>query len=126
MKPDPARKTVEPRITSFPLIDEALRDGLHSIDAEAQTLFGKKFVELHAADQDQVLTVIESRARPFFTRLRQLTIEGTFGDPSYGGNRGFAGWDLIRYPGPRLAVSPEEQKMRDPIKPVRRSGVHGH
>jgi hypothetical protein len=45
-----------------------------------------------------------------------------FGDPFYGGNRGYAGWDLIRYRGPRLAVSPEEQKIAVEIKPVRASG----
>src|SRR5579872_2881799 len=104
-----------------PLLDQPLRDGLASIDSEARAKFGKPFVELPAANQDEVLTAIETKARPFFNRLRQLTLEGTFGDPSYGGNRAFAGWDLIRYPGPRLAVSPEEQKLRDPIKPVRRS-----
>ena len=47
-----------------------------------------------------------------------------FSDPYYGGNRGFAGWDLIRYPGPLMAVSPEEQKIRAPIKAVRAS-VYG-
>ncbi len=38
-------------------------------------------------------------------------MEGMFGDPYYGGNKNFAGWDLIRYPGPRLATSADDQKM---------------
>ena len=62
-------------------------------------------------------------SRTFFHRVRQLTLEGMFGDPSYGGNRGFAGWDLIRYPGPRMAVAPDEQKLREPIKPLRASAT---
>jgi hypothetical protein len=60
--------------------------------------------------------------------MRRLTLEGTFGDPYYGGNKGFAGWDLIRYPGARLVVSLEEQKMA-PIKPTHVSAWgsnHGH
>jgi hypothetical protein len=44
-----------------------------------------------------------------------------FSDPYYGGNRNFAGWDLIRYPGPRLAVAPAEQVLGEPIKPLRSS-----
>jgi hypothetical protein len=48
-------------------------------------------------------------------------LEGMFGDPHYGGNKNFAGWDLIKYPGPRPAVSPEMQKMGEPIAPYRRS-----
>ena len=62
-------------------------------------------------------------ARSAFLRLRQLTLEGTFSDPFYGGNKNFAGWDLLRYPGPRLAVAPDDQKIEMP-KPIRRS-VHG-
>jgi gluconate 2-dehydrogenase gamma chain len=79
-----------------------------------------------------VLTAFESTSRPFFNRVRQLTLEGMFSDPFYGGNRDYRGWDLIRYPGPRLAVSAKEQVLRDPIKPVRNSGAdhsrddHGH
>ena len=99
--------------------DRSFFDGLGAIDSDARAKFGKGFVELTFSEQDAILAEIENKARPFFNRLRQLTLEGTFGDPSYGGNRGFAGWDLIRYPGPRLAVGPEEQKMRDPIQPVR-------
>jgi gluconate 2-dehydrogenase gamma chain len=38
-------------------------------------------------------------------------LEGMFGDPSYGGNANFAGWDLIEYPGPRMYVSPQMQTM---------------
>lgn len=33
--------------------------------------------------------------------LWQNTQEGFLADPMYGGNRGFAGWKLIGFPGPR-------------------------
>jgi hypothetical protein len=106
--------------------DAAFSEGLAAIDAESRAQFTKPFIELGPDDQDAVLTTIETKSRPFFARLRQLTLEGTFGDPSYGGNRNFIGWDLIRYPGPRLAAGPDEQKLRDSIKPVRRQAGHGH
>ena len=46
------------------------------------------------------------------------SLEGTFGDPHYGGNRDFIGWELIGYPGLRLAVAAEEQRMNAPLDPV--------
>jgi hypothetical protein len=83
---------------------------------------------LSADQKDDVLAAIENgsattvpNARAFFNRVRRLMLEGMFGDPHYGGNSNFAGWDLIRYPGPRQAVSPEEQKMSTLPKPYRRS-----
>jgi hypothetical protein len=68
-------------------------------------------------------------SRSFFNQVRRLTLEGMFSDPFYGGNKNFGGWDLIRYPGPRMAASPDDQKIRVTIKPVRtsaRGGRHGH
>ncbi|MBB4958833.1 gluconate 2-dehydrogenase subunit 3 family protein [Micromonospora polyrhachis] len=44
----------------------------------------------------------------FFTMVRTDTIEGMFADPAYGGNRGLVGWNLVGYPGPQRAYSPEE------------------
>ena len=114
----------------------AFSAGLAAIDALARERHGVLFADLEAAKKDEVLTAMENNegagftpnSRAFFNRVRQLTLEGMFGDPFYGGNKGFAGWDLIRYPGPRLAVSADEQKLRDPIKPLRVSahgGRHG-
>ena len=40
-------------------------------------------------------------ARRSSTMLWQNTQEGFFADPLYGGNRDFAGWKLIGFPGPR-------------------------
>jgi hypothetical protein len=67
------------------------------------------------------ITGLTPDSRTLFNRIRQLTLEGMFGDPWYAGNSGFAGWDLIRYPGPRLAVSAEDQRLKEPIKPLRTS-----
>jgi gluconate 2-dehydrogenase gamma chain len=106
----------------------AFIEGLASVESLAQATHKSPFTDLSPDLRDELLTSMENgtaanfpNARAFFGRVRRLTLEGMFSDPYYGGNRNFAGWDLIRYPGPRLAVSPEEQKMSTPPKPYRRS-----
>jgi hypothetical protein len=51
------------------------------------------------------------------------TRQGTFGDPYYGGNANFVGWDLIGYPGVRTGVTAADQQAleRNQLKPNRRS-----
>lgn len=115
---------------------EALVAGLAAVDAYARGAHGAGLAELAPEQRDAVLTAVENgtaagvaNARAFFNRVRRLTLEGMFGDPYYGGNRNFAGWDLIRYPGPRLAVSPDEQRMDKLPSPSRRSAYgpqYGH
>ncbi len=97
----------------------AFLDGLANVESLARSTHKSAFAELTPEQRDQLLTGIENS--PFFNRVRRLTLEGMFSDPYYGGNKNFAGWDLIRYPGPRLAVAPEDQKMSTPPKPYRRS-----
>ena len=103
-------------------------DGLNATNAYAMKSHGKNFADLTPEMQDMVITAVESgqtegfaNSRAFFTRIRRLTLEGAFSDPYYGGNKNFAGWDLIGYPGPRLAVLPEDQQIKVTIKPVRMS-----
>ena len=103
------------------------------MEAAARARHDIAFEQLPPAQQDEFLTAMERNqvsgfrpdSRTFFNRIRQLTLEGMFGDPWYGGNKGFAGWDLIRYPGPRMAVSAEEQRLREAIKPLRTSARGG-
>jgi gluconate 2-dehydrogenase gamma chain len=118
--------------------------GLAAIDAYAQSKKGAAFARLTAPDQDAVLTDMEKNvatgfvpnAAAFFNLVRAHTIQGTFCDPYYGGNANFVGWDLINFPGLRMAVGEDEQRMKAP-KPVRKSayddamftlkgGAHGH
>jgi gluconate 2-dehydrogenase gamma chain len=70
---------------------------------------GRRFAELDAATQDRVLKGLEKGdiqlarvpAKEFFDMFWHNTQEGFLADPMYGGNRGFAGWKLIGFPGPR-------------------------
>jgi hypothetical protein len=105
-------------------------DGLAQTEKLARSTRNSGFADLAPEVRDELLTTMENgtvdnatfpNARAFFNRVRRLTLEGMFSDPYYGGNKNFAGWDLIRYPGPRLAVAPEDQKMSAPPKPYRRS-----
>jgi gluconate 2-dehydrogenase gamma chain len=99
-------------------------EGLGALDLYALRTEHIAFASLSAARRDAVLTAIDNNQVPnlrgFFNRVRRLTLEGMFGDPVYGGNKNFAGWDLIRYPGAKLAVGPEDQSMKTPPKPYRR------
>jgi len=108
-------------------------DGLGALDAYARSSQGSPFAELSPEKRDAMLTAIDNNQVPnlrgFFNRVRRLTLEGMFSDPYYGGNKNFAGWDLIRYPGIRLAVGPEDQKMKTLPALNHKSaygGEHGH
>ena len=102
---------------------------LAAIDAYAQAKKGAPFAKLAPQDQDSVLADMEKNvatgfspnAAAFFTLVRTHTIQGTFCDPYYGGNANFVGWDLIGYPGIRLAVTADEQRMKARAKPERAS-----
>jgi gluconate 2-dehydrogenase gamma chain len=107
---------------------DAYAAGLAAIDAYAQAAKGAPFIKLAPRDQDAVLTDMERNvatgfmpnAATFFNLVRTHTIQGTFCDPYYGGNANFVGWDLIGYPGLRMAVDAQEQRMSAP-KAVRKS-----
>ena len=93
--------------------------GLAALDAHARGAAGKPFAELDADRQDALLRDLEQdvakgftpSASAFFELVLGHTLEGTFSDPYYGGNRDFIGWELIGYPGLRLAVLADEQRM---------------
>ena len=112
---------------------DVFSQGLAAIEAAARARHNTAFVQLSPAQQDEFLNAMEKNevsgfrpdSRTFFNRIRQLTLEGMFGDPWYGGNKSFAGWDLIRYPGPRMAVSAEDQRLREPVRPLRTSARGG-
>lgn len=91
--------------------------GLAALERYARSSRGKSFLELSGTDQDSVLIDCETggatgftgSSAQFFAMLLSHVRQGMFGDPYYGGNAGFVGWDLIGYPGVRTAVSPTDQ-----------------
>jgi gluconate 2-dehydrogenase gamma chain len=107
----------------------AYATGLAALDDYAQSTKGAPFAKLLAKDQDALLGDLEMNAATgfapdsaaFFNLVRTHAIEGTFCDPYYGGNANFVGWDLIGYPGIRVVVSEDEQRMNPKPRPVRKS-----
>ncbi len=93
--------------------------GLAAVDRFAEATRGARFARLSADDQDDVLrdmegdnaTGFDTSSGEFFGLLRSHTIEGTFCDPHYGGNRDLVGWELIGYPGVRVVVTESQQQM---------------
>jgi gluconate 2-dehydrogenase gamma chain len=107
----------------------AYTTGLSAIDAYSQSTKGAAFARLSPADQDAILTDLQANratgftggSTQFFNLVRTHTIQGTFSDPFYGGNENFIGWDLIGYPGARIAVAANQQRMDVKPEPSRKS-----
>lgn len=83
---------------------------------------GGEFVGLDEAAQDELLASVEAgdisdAPAGFFPLMLEHTRQGMFGDPIHGGNREFAGWDLIRYPGVKLVWTEEDQAIGTDVEP---------
>jgi gluconate 2-dehydrogenase gamma chain len=97
---------------------QAYTAGLAALDRYARSSRGKPFTELAPIEQDSVLIDVETGAATgftggsaaFFALVLGHTHQGTFGDPYYGGNANFVGWDLIGYPGVRTMVTAADQQ----------------
>ncbi|HJU48273.1 MAG TPA: gluconate 2-dehydrogenase subunit 3 family protein [Gaiellaceae bacterium] len=98
---------------------QAYRQGLAELEKYATTRYRMPFAGLREDVQDTILGLlendkIESFRKPggqaFFSMLQDDANEGMFADPIYGGNRDFAGWKLIGYPGAQRAYTPAELK----------------
>ncbi len=106
---------------TWPRKKDAWVAGLAALDAIAMESQGSSFAELSAEKRDAVLMVLPQNLQAFFNQARTYTLQGTFGDPHYGGNIDGKGWDIIRYPGPRPATSPDMQRMDKEAEPYRKS-----
>jgi len=84
--------------------------GLAGLGAVAHRRFEKPFTQLTPEQQDEILAALESGkadgwpnalvpSQQFFETVRAHTIIGFLADPKHGGNRGYAGWKVIGYPG---------------------------
>jgi gluconate 2-dehydrogenase gamma chain len=108
---------------------EAYRAGFVAFDRYCRSSRGAAFTDLSTRDQDSVLMDAESGSATgfaggsaaFFNLVRTHTLQGTFGDPFYGGNANFVGWDLIGYPGLRLNVTTEDQRLGAKLTPTHKS-----
>ena len=103
--------------------------GLAIINEQATRRHGQAFHLLTSDQQDSLLDDViagefagfNPSGAGFFNMVRNHTIEGTFSDPYYGGNRNFIGWDMLGYPGVRFGVSADEVAMGRDLSPAHQS-----
>ena len=101
------------------------RTAIQDIDEHCRGAYGgKTFAQLDAVTQDKVLHGLEkgdiqlarAPAKEFFGILWENVREGFLADPMYGGNRDFAGWKLIGFPGPRYNYVAEIDQYGKPYR----------
>jgi gluconate 2-dehydrogenase gamma chain len=102
-------------------LQEFYRHGLTQLGAYCEKTYKKPFAQLGPAQQDEVLTALEEgkaggfawpTAQAFFNTVRTHTMEGMFADPIYGGNKDFAGWELVGFPGAQMFYSPKDMDSK--------------
>jgi gluconate 2-dehydrogenase gamma chain len=101
------------------------RRGIAQLDAHCAKTYGMPFHRLTAAQQDETITAIEQGNAPefiwppaqlFFRTVRTHTMEGMFADPIYGGNKDFAGWRLVGFPGAQPQFTQEDMQSKEAFK----------
>jgi len=89
------------------------RQGLAGTDQSSQSHFGRRFAELNARQQDEILTVLEKghaqgeawkqvSSGEFFDLVLTHTMQGFYGDPRHGGNREGVSWRMLGLPYPPI------------------------
>ena len=86
---------------------ELMRNGILDVNAFVRQKYQSTFDALSNEDRIAVLTQLERREIQlptvptpiFFNLLYDLTMQGYFADPLYGGNKGKASWKMIGFPG---------------------------
>lgn len=105
-------------------LQDFYRRGLAALDGYCRKTHNAPFARLDAVKQDEVIAALEAgkasgftypSQQAFFNTLRTHTMEGMFADPVYGGNKDFAGWRLVNFPGAQPLFSPEDLASRDPF-----------
>lgn len=101
--------------------------GLRKMEQVSQDKFKEKFVDIDEEQQIEVMQAFENdevdmtgvAAVTFFNFLLQMTIEGAYADPAYGGNVDMMGWKMKEYPGPRMAyineIEDEDFIVMEPV-----------
>lgn len=111
---------------------EFYRSGLKQLDAYCHATYKKAFVVLTPVQQDEVITALQQnkatgfdwpKADAFFTRLRTHTMEGMFADPVYGGNKNYAGWRLVGFPGAQEQFTAKDMASKERFTRMPMTGI---
>jgi gluconate 2-dehydrogenase gamma chain len=108
---------------------ELVQAGIADVIAHTRERYHGRFEELSGEQRVEVLSGLETArialptvpAEVFFGVLLELTQQGFFADPIYGGNRGKASWKMLGFPGigamyaDRIAAFRNERYVSDPV-----------
>ncbi len=89
------------------------RQGIKGVEQASLQRFGHRFTELSPESQDEVLKALEGggvtgeawkdlSSKDFFTLILGHTMQGFYGDPRHGGNRGRVSWKMLGVPYPPI------------------------
>jgi gluconate 2-dehydrogenase gamma chain len=86
---------------------EFFRAGVAAANDWTRKTYGKDFDRLAAPEREAAMKAMEAgkaefpgfTSAMFFDALLQISMEGFFADPIYGGNRDKAAWKMVGYPG---------------------------
>ena len=89
------------------------RLGIRGIEQASLRMFGYRFTELSPEKQDEVLKQVEAggamgeawkdlSSQDFFSLILSHTMQGYYGDPRHGGNRGRVSWQMLGLPYPPI------------------------
>src|ERR1700694_5288554 len=113
-------------------LQDFYRRGLAQLDGYCRKTHNGPFQRLSAAQQDEVIAALDEgkatgfkwpTAQEFFKTLRTHTMEGMFADPVYGGNKDFAGWRLVGFPGAQPQFTPAELQSKQAFTRVGMMGL---
>ncbi|WP_164669384.1 gluconate 2-dehydrogenase subunit 3 family protein [Virgibacillus doumboii] len=87
--------------------------GVRKLDSVSEQKHGATFNSIEEEQQIAVLQEFESgnikmylvSSVEFFGLLRQLTLEGCYADPMYGGNKDMEGWKMKEFPGAYMSYT---------------------
>lgn len=88
-------------------------EGLRKINSESEERHNEAFYDIEGEQQDAILQALEDgeielegvRSSTFFNLLLQMTNEGAYADPLYGGNKDMQGWKMREFPGVRAGFT---------------------
>ncbi len=87
------------------------RQGLDALDQAARETYGQGFAMLALDDRRAMLSQADGA---FVQMAYEHAVEGTYGDPVYGGNSQMSGWQSVDYEGDRQPVGFTAHQMMYP------------
>ena len=100
---------------------ELIRAGIADVNNYAREKYKNTFDLLSAMGRVSVMSDLDGKkvdlptvpTDTFFNLLLQLTVEGYFADPMYGGNKNKASWKMIGFPGATAMYADKIERFRN-------------